>query len=58
MDANKDLNFPFYIKATILLVGLFAFVSMLYIAQEIIVPLIFSVMIAVFSIQLSTFLLG
>jgi len=47
MDANKDLNFPFYIKATILLVGLFAFVSMLYIAQEIIVPLIFSVMIAV-----------
>lgn len=47
MVANKDLKLPFYIKATILLVGLFVFVSMLYIAQEIIVPLIFAVMIAV-----------
>lgn len=47
MDANKSLNLPFYVKATILLVGIFVFISMLYIAQEIIVPLIFSVMIAV-----------
>lgn len=47
MDANKSLKLPFYIKSTILLVGLFAFISMLYIAQEILVPLIFSVMIAV-----------
>ncbi|WP_372768787.1 AI-2E family transporter [Lutibacter sp.] len=47
MDANKSLKLPFYIKATILLVGLFAFISMLYIAQEILLPLIFSVMIAV-----------
>ena len=47
MDANRSLNLPFYVKATILLVGLFAFISMLYIAQDIIVPLIFSVMIAV-----------
>ncbi|MGV8946700.1 MAG: AI-2E family transporter [Lutibacter sp.] len=47
MEVNKSLNLPFYVKATILLVGLFVFVSMLYIAQEIIVPLIFSVMIAV-----------
>jgi predicted PurR-regulated permease PerM len=47
MDANKSLNLPFYLKATILLVGLFAFISILYIAQDIIVPLIFSVMIAV-----------
>ena len=47
MDANKSLKLPFYIKATILLVGLFVFISMLYIAQEILLPLIFSVMIAV-----------
>src|SRR5680860_52602 len=47
MDANKSLNLPFYLKATILLVGIFAFISILYIAQDIIVPLIFSVMIAV-----------
>lgn len=38
---------PFYVKATIILVGLFLFISMLSIAQDIIVPLIFSVMIAV-----------
>lgn len=47
IDSNKSLNLPFYVKATILLVGLFAFVSILYIAQDILVPLIFSVMIAV-----------
>ncbi|HEY9168893.1 MAG TPA: AI-2E family transporter [Lutibacter sp.] len=47
MDANKSLNLPFYVKTTILLIGIFVFISMLYIAQDIIVPLIFSVMIAV-----------
>jgi predicted PurR-regulated permease PerM len=47
MDTNKSFNLPFYVKSTIILVGLFLFTSMLYIAQDIIVPLIFSVMIAV-----------
>lgn len=46
-DKNESFNLPFYVKTTILLIGIFAFVSMLYIAQDIIVPLIFSVMIAV-----------
>jgi predicted PurR-regulated permease PerM len=47
MDAKTSFNLPFYVKTTILLIGIFVFVSMLYIAQDIIVPLIFSVMIAV-----------
>lgn len=47
IDKNESFNFPFYMKTTILLVGIFAFISILYIAQDIIVPLIFSVMIAV-----------
>lgn len=46
-DKNESFNLPFYIKTTILLIGIFVFTSMLYIAQDIIVPLIFSVMIAV-----------
>ena len=47
MNTNSSFNLPFYVKTTILLVGIFVFISMLYIAQDIIVPLIFSVMIAV-----------
>ena len=47
MDTNNSFNLPFYVKTTILLIGIFVFTSMLYIAQDIIVPLIFSVMIAV-----------
>lgn len=46
-DKNESFNLPFYVKTTILLIGIFVFTSMLYIAQDIIVPLIFSVMIAV-----------
>lgn len=44
---NSDFKIPFYARITIFLVGLFAFVTILYIAQEIIVPLIFSVIIAI-----------
>jgi len=46
-DKNESFNLPFYVKTTILLIGIFVFTSILYIAQDIIVPLIFSVMIAV-----------
>lgn len=47
MNINNSFNLPFYIKTTILLIGIFVLTAMLYIAQDIIVPLIFSVMIAV-----------
>lgn len=44
---EKKIIFPFYAKATILLVGLFALITMFYIAQNIIVPLIFAIIIAI-----------
>ena len=42
----KLLNLPFYVKASILCVGLFTFIQILSIGQDIIVPLIFSAIIA------------
>jgi len=44
---GKDFKLPLYAKASILLIGLFAFAAMLYIAREIIVPLILAVFIAI-----------
>ena len=44
---DTELKFPFYAKTTIFLVGLFTFITILYIAQSIIVPLVFAVIIAI-----------
>ena len=44
---DKELKFPFYAKASLLLVGAFALISMLYIARGIIVPFLFSVIAAI-----------
>jgi len=44
MDNTKT---PFYAKASLIFIGLLAFVSMLYIAQRIIVPIIYSTIIAI-----------
>lgn len=44
---NTDFRFPFYAKAALIFVGLFAFISMLFIAQTIIVPIIYSIIIAI-----------
>jgi len=43
---DKPLKFPFYAKASLIFIGLYAFISMLYIARGIIVPFIFAVIIA------------
>lgn len=43
----KAIKLPFYAKSSIILVGLIAFVAILYIAQVIIVPIVFSVIIAI-----------
>ena len=40
-------NYPFYLKATLIIIGLYFLIDMLYIGQLIIVPLIFSVVVAV-----------
>jgi len=44
---DKELKFPFYARVTIFLIGLFALLTMLYIAQGIIVPIIFAIIIAI-----------
>ena len=44
---DNVLKIPSYAKATIFLVGFFAFLAMLYIAQGIIVPLVFAVIISI-----------
>ena len=44
---DKELKLPFYAKATIFLIGGFALLTMLYIAQHIIVPIIFAIIIAI-----------
>jgi predicted PurR-regulated permease PerM len=44
---NTSFKFPFYAKASLLLIGLYVLISMLSIAQAIILPLIYSFIIAV-----------
>jgi predicted PurR-regulated permease PerM len=44
---NTSFKFPFYAKASLLLIGFYVLVSMLSIAQAIILPLIYSIIIAV-----------
>ncbi len=41
------IKVPFFAKASLIFIGLFAFIGMLYIAQGIIVPIIFSIIIAI-----------
>jgi predicted PurR-regulated permease PerM len=41
------LKFPFYAKASFFFIGVFAFISMLYIGRAIILPLIFAIIIAI-----------
>jgi predicted PurR-regulated permease PerM len=47
VSIDKELKLPFYAKATIFLVGLFAILYMLYIAQGIIVPILFATIFAI-----------
>jgi predicted PurR-regulated permease PerM len=44
---DTEVKFPFYAKTTVFLVGFFVLISMLYIAQSIIVPLVFAIIIAI-----------
>ena len=44
---RNEIQLPFYLKTTILFVGLIALMAILYIGQTIIVPLIFSLVIAI-----------
>jgi predicted PurR-regulated permease PerM len=44
---NKDLKLPFYVKAVLFLIGLYALFAMLYIGRSIIVPLLFATILAI-----------
>jgi len=44
--ANEELKLPVYVKVTIILIGLFAFFILLYIAKSIIIPIVFATIIA------------
>jgi len=44
---TKELQLPFYVKTSIFLVGLIAFLAILYIAKSIIVPVVFAIIIAI-----------
>ncbi len=44
---GKELNLPFYVKATLFLVGLYVLFLILYITRSIIVPFIFSTILAI-----------
>jgi len=44
---DKELKFPLYAKASFFFIGMFAFISMLYIGKSIIIPLIFATMLAI-----------
>jgi predicted PurR-regulated permease PerM len=44
---RPDVKFPFYAKASLVFIGLIAFISVLYIGQTIIIPLVYSTIIAI-----------
>jgi predicted PurR-regulated permease PerM len=44
--ANEELKLPLYVKVTILLIGLFAFCTLLYIGKDILIPVVFSTILA------------
>ena len=44
---EKEFKIPIYAKTTIFFIGLFAFFTFLYIAKSLIIPLVFSVIIAI-----------
>jgi predicted PurR-regulated permease PerM len=47
VSIDKKLKLPFVAKTSIFFIGLFVFITMLYIGREIIVPLIFATIIAI-----------
>jgi len=47
VNTDKELQVPFYAKASVFLIGMIALAAILYIAQGIILPLVFAIIIAV-----------
>lgn len=47
MPVDKELKLPIFEKASLLLIGLYVFISMLSIVQSIIIPLVFAIIISI-----------
>jgi predicted PurR-regulated permease PerM len=47
MKIDKDFVFPLYAKISLVLIGIYVFVSMLYITKGILVPFVFALLIAI-----------
>ena len=43
----KEIKIPLFVKAPLIIIGILAFFTILYIAQSIIVPIIFATIIAI-----------
>jgi predicted PurR-regulated permease PerM len=47
VNTDKELKLPLYVKTAIIFVGLLAIISILYIAQHIIIPIVFATIFAI-----------
>ena len=47
MKIDKDFVFPLYAKISLVLIGIYVFISMLYVAKSILVPFVFALLIAI-----------
>lgn len=54
---DKDLKLPFYAKATLMLVGIYVFITMMYVARGILLPIIFAILLSIILHPLESFLL-
>lgn len=53
----KDLKLPFYAKATLMIVGIYFFISMMYIGRSILIPILFAIIISIVLHPLENYLI-
>lgn len=54
---DKDLKLPFYAKATLMIIGLYFLVSMMYVARNILIPILFALIISIVLHPLENYLI-
>ena len=55
---DKELKIPFYTKAVLIIIGLFVVLAILYIAQNILIPLVFATIISIVLHPVINWLIG
>ena len=55
---DNVLKLPFFVRVTMFLIGLYVFVSMLYLGQNIVVPLIYAIMVSILISPVVNFLVS